>query len=273
MALGDYNNNNNNSDKSYSPTVYGPVYSNPASELDATRLSVSYWKTTMKISIAAKIDEAQYDNDNAISIYINHTKALILASILRELLVNPEKYQNGHCRGVESPQGIITVSDGSDFGKPGHPCIVIRKITDDGVVTACSAYEFKRDWFHSIDDYDQNEKNKYTVNTEEFADIEINEFINCLEDYARAMNMTTAFSVAHSLQYCGLNNIINNQYKIAGKLGVDLTNGKYGSGRRSGGYFNNNGGNQSNVASGYHNTNVSTNNSDTDVTLDDLANM
>ena len=263
MALGDNNyssNYDNNKKEPFHPTVYGPMFTNAESEFGATRLSIRYWKNTMRIAILDRInDDGAYDDKNAIAIYLNHVKARMLAGIIKEAIANPEIVTNGFSRGVTSNQGIITISDGSEFDLPGHFVLVIRKVLEDGSIQACNVYEFKRDYYFSVDNFNDKDM-KYTSVTEPYQLLEAEIFASCLEEYAKAMTMATAFTVYDTMAYqCDM--IKTNQAKIAGKLGVNIYNPVDNSTRRS--YFN------AATSAESHESH----NSGTGITLDDLKDM
>lgn len=260
MSLGnDYNNDKKST--IYDPTIYSPYRMNNAeSTVDKTCMTFTYWKNTLRITIAPKKetgnDETSFDLENGISIYLSHTKARILADVMRKFLADPEKYDNS---GVPSGQGIITISRGKEFNSPS-PLMIIRKIDETGNVVSSFAYEFKSNYFFSVLNYTENAD--FGRDFESYNNLEIEQMITLLEQYYTAMTCATAYTVLDQGKFeAARNNRRINQ--IMDKLGISSD---YNSGSRSGGrsynsssYFANGGKNQSDKTSGY-----------TQATLDDI---
>lgn len=239
MALGQTYNNNEK--EMYRPTVYGYSMSNTAdTAIDTTNLSFSMWKSTLKIAIAPKVnggnsDYTEWDRKNAAVIYLNHTKAYMMAQIIRGFMKDPTKYDNS---GVFAGQGLLTISTGKEFSKDGNPCLIIRKILEDGKVDSSYAYQFKQDYHTYIESYNEKDST-YNSNIEKFKLIELEEVIKQLESYAEAMTGSLAFSVVDNLSFT--NNMFNNHLaKIAEGVGVQLRTGS-DRGYNNKSYFANNG--------------------------------
>lgn len=224
MALGQTYNNNEK--EMYRPTVYGYSMSNTSeTAIDTTNLSFSMWKSTLKIAIAPKVkggngDFTEWDRKNAAVIYLNHTKAYMMAQIIKGFIEDPKKYNN--C-GVFAGQGLLTITDGKEYSKDGSPCLVIRKVLEDGKVDSSYAYQIKQDYHAYIESFD--EKNStFNQNTEKFKEIELTEIIAQLESYAQAMTGSVAFTVVDNLAFT--HNMFNNSLgKIAEGVGVQLHTG------------------------------------------------
>jgi hypothetical protein len=232
MALGQ--NYDNNEKDIYRPSVYGYTMKNPESEIDPSRLSVTMWKDTMKIAIAPKIESdndefARYDAKAAALIYLNHSKARIMAEVLKSFIQDPKKYSN--C-GVRAGSGILTVSTGEEFDKKSS-CIIIRTVNKEGQVESSYAYEFKHKYHHSVKGF--NEKTgEFERDYEPFETLEILEFITQLEEYYKAMTGCVAFSVIDSMSW-QQNRLNENLAKIASGVGVQLNSGQKAS--RGNSYF------------------------------------
>lgn len=261
MSLG--SNYNNNSQKDYyNPTVYSAYRMNNAESLvDKTCLTFGYWKSVLRISISPKKDtgndDVSFDMDNGISIYLNHTKARILAERIRAFLQNPEANDN---TGVPSGQGLITISRGKEYNST-HPLLIIRKIDqENGNVISSFAYEFKgSDYYYAISNY--VEGGSFDKVSDEFANLEIEQLITILEEYYKAMTSAVAYSVIDQMKYSETR-VMNRLNKIAEKLGVELSSGgKNGGGNYSStSYFNRQSSSQSS----------GNNNGYTQATLDDI---
>lgn len=237
MALGQTYNNNEEKEI-YRPTIYGYSMSNTESKIDVTNLSFSMWKGTIKIAIAPKIETSKDENPNwdrkaAACIYLNHSKARIMAEVLKGFLKDPETF-NQH--GVWAGQGLLTVSSGEEF-ENGSPCLVIRKIGESGQVESSYAYEFKRGYHCSIQNFDEK-TGDFESDYDSYQSLEINQIITMLENYYNAMTGATAFSIIDNMSYSQhrLNESLN---KIAGGVGVELYKQKASGGSS---YFANKGG-------------------------------
>ena len=224
MALGQTYNNNEK--EMYRPTVYGYSMSNTSDEaIDTTNLSFSMWKSTLKIAIAPKVnggnaDFTEWDRKNAAVIYLNHSKAYMMAQIIRGFMENPKEYNN--C-GVSAGQGLLTISTGKEYSKTETPCLIIRKVLEDGKVDSSYAYQFKQDYHSYINNFDEK-SGKFNVNTDKFKSLELLEVVEQLESYSEAMTGSLAFSVVDNLAFT--HNMFNNHLaKIAEGVGVQLRSG------------------------------------------------
>lgn len=216
-------------------TVYGYSFTNLAEGCN-TNLSLSMWASTIKLAISDPVttgDKITYDRDNAQAIYLNHTKAKILAELLKEVITtNPKNYN----RGIQSSQNIIIVSSGELINMPGNPCVIIESVSPQGQVESSKYYVFKNNYNFIIDNFDAKTC-KFDKDYEFCKNVEIEELILALEEYARAMTGAIAFTVANQMKY-NINRILGNQNKIATKLGVDLGEKPVYNGSRSS-FFNN----------------------------------
>lgn len=220
MALGDTYNNNEK--KNYSPSVSsGYKFSNPESNIDKTSLSFSYWKKLLKISIAPKKetegDIISFDYENAGTVYLSHNKAFILYKEVVDFL---DKYIKGEAPnnvGVASgKEGLIYICDGKEFNAEG-PCLVIRKIDENGHCISTYVYEFRREVHSSVVNY--SEKNAKFESTT-YPLLEIEQFANILKSYNDSMTMAIAYSIQETQKY-DLSRV-NTKLKIIGeKLGIE----------------------------------------------------
>lgn len=223
MALGRTNNNNK---QQYQPSVYSSYrFSNIESEVDKTRLSITFWNNYMKLIIAPQKDtgndEVVFDDENSLAIYLTHTKARLFAEIIANFIKDPASYNS--C-GVPSGEGLLTISDGSEFGVDS-PCIVLRKIDGDGAVTASIAYQFKTGYHYTIRNYQVVDGvSQFEKNTEEHDQIELQQLQYALMSYAEAMTGAIAYTVIDQMKYD--NSRMNTKLEsIASALGVSFANG------------------------------------------------
>lgn len=245
MALGSTYNNNK---QQYSPTVYSNYkMSNTKSEIDKTSISFTFWNNSLKISIApmkATTDNSiSFDFENAVAIYLNHTKARMLAHEIEMFMTDPKKYNSS---GVPSGQGLITISNGSEFGVKGA-CLVIRKINAEGQVESSYAYQFKNEYYYSVRNY-QEKDSKFDQCYEDYVSLEIEQLLTLLKTYYEAMSSAMAYSVVDSMKFD--HSRINTKLElIANKLGIQMGKGGNG-GQRQESYFNRAAGSSSNTGSG-----------------------
>lgn len=252
MSLGStYNNNQNNNRNTPEVTIYSNYRMNNAeSQIDATCLAPRFWKSNLCLSIYPRKntgnDEVAFDMDNGITIYLSHTKARILANELRLFMKDPVNY-NGS--GTSSGSSAVTISNGIEYGK-NTPVLTIRKVNENGDVTASFAYEFKTNYYYAIRNYDgKNFDSAY----DEYRNLEIEQLITLLDEYVKASTNAIAFTVMDQRKY-SVARIDNKIDAIAQSLGVELPKGgntQKNYNNRS--YFNNNSNNNS--SSGYPSSN------------------
>ena len=219
--LGETYNQNESKKQQYSPTVYSPYrMSNVEDSIDRSCINFTYWNNTLKISIAPKKpsnnDEVSFDYENAIAIYLNHTKARILHDEICKFQEDPEKYNSS---GIPSGQGLITISNGKEFGI-ACPCIVIRKVDESGMPTSSYAYQIKNNYYYSIRNYDEK-KGTFDKVTSDYANIELEQIKTLLMEYYKAMTGAIAYSVLDQNKY-DTSRMSTKIDQIASKLGVQF---------------------------------------------------
>ena len=235
MALGDTNNNNNR-DSYYDPEVYSQYsMSNKDGVVDPSRLSISFWKSLMKISIIPMLSnptqEHVWDTDNQISAYINHTKARELCIGIDRVLDN-EKYPDVHSWGVPSSvDGIISFSDGKEVGLD-TPCLIIRKIDQEtGREISGYVYEFHYGHHYAVVNFDPKNGEYDKVHLDS---IEVEQFKDLLKSYYGAMTNTVAYSVVANPQFKRISYKID---KIGEAVGIQDSKTNY-SNKGGTSYFN-----------------------------------
>lgn len=248
MSLGDYNNNKFQNNGPNLPTVYSAYRMNNAeSEVDKTCLTFTYWNSFLRVSISPKKetgnDSVQFDMKNGITINLSHTKARILADVLKKFKEDPEKYNNS---GVPSGSALITISNGKEYNSK-FPCIVIRKIDETGTIQSTYIYQMKGDYFFSVINF--KEDGSYDRDMESYNTLELDQMITILESYYEAMTGATAYSVLHESRYENYHRA-NDLKAIADKLGVELRSATSSRNTyNSKSYFNNNSGGSSSSSS------------------------
>ena len=262
MSLGNtYDNNKRNADV-FNPTIYSQYkFNNAEGEVDKTCISFHYWNSMLKISISPKKDvpssdgQPVFDYENGISIYLNHTKARILAEEVKHFIADPVTYDN--C-GVSSGQGLITISRGTEFHS-SSPLIIIRKVENDGSVLSSFAYQTKTDFHFSIRGY--SEDGSFVKVSDEYNNLELLQLVTVLEEFYKASTCAVAFTVMDQLKW-EHNRQREWRNSVSAKLGLDTPGGGGSRNFSSSSYFNNSSGNK--PSSSINNTNY------TRTTLDEM---
>ena len=231
MAFGNYSNNSAKKQGPFDPTVYSPYkFNNARSAVDQTRLSIQFWNNSMRIMISPKAadspeDQPTFDDKNSISIYLNHTKARMLSYVIRGFIEDPAKFDN--C-GVTAGTSLLTISTGKEFNSK-FPLIIIRKVSEDGSVSASFAYEIKGDFHRIIRGFDQSNGH---FDEQFYPNLELEQLITCLEEFYKAESRAIAYSVVDQMKFD--NYRVNTRLsRIGEKLGVDMGMGQGGSGSSS----------------------------------------
>lgn len=228
MSLGNGGNNNfttnssaDNNKRDNSPQVYCPIlFKNPDAPSDPSELGFAYWKNLLKISISPKLDfkegdkYVQYDHTNNAAIYINAMKAKIFAKEIREMLANP-----GQLNSVSVPSGstgLITFSNGVEYGLDNY-VLVIRKLDENGKVNTSYSYNFQgKNYYTAIRNFDEvtlsYDKKYYEL-------LEIEWFIELLEEFSKAQNYAVAYTVVDAMKY-DVTRLTNRVESIMEKLGI-----------------------------------------------------
>jgi hypothetical protein len=228
MALGQgLFNRNGNSNQKKTINVYSNyrmTNSKDVSNYGGSSIGFVFWQGTLKIGIAplkmvSGQDYPMPDRDREVSAYLKHTKARILAKEIRRFL-NGELTSVGITTGANT---FITVSDGSDFNLE-QPVICIRKLNKDlsaleeEILFICrndlhfSVHNFDKATFDGDKDFDT------------YKNMDLEDFVLVLEEYARSMTNATAYSVHETAQY--VNSNMNASIEaIAEKLGVNSNAG------------------------------------------------
>lgn len=215
MAFKSYNNN----DKNPVITTYSGIsFSNPESNIGQTKISISYFNKIMKIAIAARNNNgsnnefATYNNDNAVVVYVSNIKARILYLLIEKLKKDPDT----HNVCVELKNGLIKISDGTEYGSTS-PCISISYAGEDGSISEI-VYQTKAGYHNGASNYSDG-----TYQTETFDDIELDTFAMTLDEYYKASSYAIAASVWEANMY-RRDYEINLIKSIAEKCGVEFGN-------------------------------------------------
>jgi hypothetical protein len=206
MALGDggnFSSNKDNNNRNYDPTVYVPVrFRNPDAKTDPSELGFSYWSNMLKITISPKLENTQseypqYDHNsqNNASILINPIKAKIFHDDIINMIENGGHNSVGVVSGAS---GIITFSDGKEFGVDGY-MLVIRKLDESGNTISSYSYQFnKPEYYFSVIDFDE-QSHDYTRAPHD--KVEVDFLLNTLEQFYLSQNYAMAYSVVNNVKY------------------------------------------------------------------------
>ena len=232
MAMGSYNSNANNNKKNYSPSIRSNYsMSNTEAKIEKTGLSISYWNSMMKISIPVleqRGDRFEYNEDKGIAIYLTHTKARMLAYEIEQFLKDKNAYNNA---GVNSSDGLISISNGKELGLTS-PCLIIRKINpDNGQIVSSIAYEFKTNYHYAIRNFNEEDS---SYDNAYYEDLELLQLKDNLEQYYISMTNAMAYSVIDCSKY-DMSRLNTKLDSICENLGIEYKRG----GKSSGSFFSN----------------------------------
>lgn len=236
MALGDsYNGNTDNNKKEFkSPEVYSGFNTSNENGIDPSALSYSFWKGFLKISIAPLLknptDKQKWDHKNAATVYLTHTHARILSRAANSVLAK-EKFNGGV---IAQGTNLIVLSDGKEVGSKG-PCLIIRCVQQNGEITGTYVYEFNRTNFGVSNFKADNSE----FDRDFYENIEIDEFIEILDQFATQMSKATAYTVIEEMKYdtSRMNTKIG---LIAEALGVEFIGSNKSNKSRGQSYFDSN---------------------------------
>lgn len=214
---------------------YRMINSKDIKTFGGSSIGFTFWQGTLKIGIAplkmvSGQDYPMPDRDREVSAYLKHTKARILAREIRRFLAG-ELTSVGITTGANT---FLTVTDGSDFGLE-QPVICIRKLNKDlsaleeEIIFICrtdlhfSVHNFDKEAFDGEKDFDS------------YKNMDLEDFVLVLEEYAKSMTNAYAYSVHETAQYAGSNTNATIE-AIAEKLGVNSNSGSsFNSNSNSGG--------------------------------------
>jgi hypothetical protein len=272
MAYGNTYNNNQNNNRTQNGNYYSYYKMNNAeSPIDPTCISFTFWGQQLVIGIFPKKENQDgtigFDTNNGIKIFLNHSKARILAQEFRNFLRDPDTYNGVGVQSGVNNKNLITISKGDEYGSDS-PMIVIRHLDENGRATSSYGYQVRKNFHSSIRNYFGDDGNDCVKITDEYNNLDIEEMITLLEEYYKAMTLAQAAAVVESNRF-NHSSINNKLIAIAQKLGVETPGGSSNNGiaNRTVG-----GGTASNAPSSYNNSNSSygSNPSYRAATLDDF---
>ena len=231
MAFNTYNNNQDRPNSN----VYTPIiFSNPDSNLQQTRFSITYFNKVMQISIAPKDATPSaangyptFNNTAAIKVYISYYQAKMLSEELKLMFHSDKTDMNNVC--LETKNGLLKISNGKEYNSPS-PVIAILYMATGGTVISEALYQCKQTY-----EIPYNYKDG-SYSTHKYPSLEIDTFIMTLEEYYKAASYAIASSVSESSMYHNkaVYDIIRS---IAGKVGAN-TSTSYSKAPNQGSYNN-----------------------------------
>lgn len=221
MALGgNYNSQNNGNNGPNNPTYYSRLriknYDNQ------TMLSFNYWKGTLKIMITEPSDNNNGNNgrpNELASIYMSPTKARILAEGVARIIASKEDKVYGVDTGTGNVKGFIAIGRSK-----GDPFLFIGKVNADGKYELNQTFNFNTNGNFL---FDVKDLAHIKFQKEVMENIELQEFMDLLNDYARAASGAIAASV-HDINFYENNRFTNLVRGIANKVGAGHSNGNGG---------------------------------------------
>lgn len=230
-SYNDYNNNkkSNNYDNNgkYHPTVYSPYKMSNVGGVDPSVITFDYWRHFLRVSIALcnNANEVinsnysvrpQYDFKKACHIYLNLNNARIFYNEIKKYMENPDAYTNA---GVPSGSGIITISNGAEFGADAT-CITIRLVGEDGKVSTSYVYQMKKDYFYSVRNYSAD-TGYFEKIVSDYNLMEVEQICDILKTYIESMTFATAYTVVDAMKY-DTSRTNTKLDTIASKLGISF---------------------------------------------------
>ena len=243
MALGSYgtsssnnkfNNNNNSNDRTYYSRLNFRNYSSDTNSF-TLNFSVQFTIGLMKIKVDEREGEGNYKELE--TIFLSPTKAYMLAEELKKFKT---EYLASDKKGTTKMYGINggmkeVISFLGVFAKDESVIIRIGKFkADTGEVT--SQVDFTMSNTSTADEW-ENPDNFGQLTLVQYPLAEIDQLIIACEEFARAMNGATAYSVLDLGRY-DINRFSGRFDQIFDKLGIERYSG--GSGNNGGGYRSSN---------------------------------
>jgi len=182
MSLNDAGNYNNNKDRDYRVTVYSSnTFSNVDSTIEKSKLTYTFWKGLLKISIAPMIpsndDSVNFDYKKESSIYLSPMLASMGYKKFKEFMENPDKFES---RSIPTRSGaLIKLCKGEQYGIKGH-VLVIEKIGEDRSIIGGHLYEFNTDKYYGIDNINEDD---FSFDKSYYKDLEIDFLLLTLKSF------------------------------------------------------------------------------------------
>lgn len=233
MALGsNYQNNNQNQNSMWEPSYYSRLrIKNPEQNL---ALTFTFWKGTLKVSIIESGSSQEGRNNELAYIHLSPTKARILVEGVKRIATNAEgKEIYGVDTGTGETRGFIAI--GRDMGKP---FLFIAKVNASGNYESSQRFDFNNNYNYLLDVHDLS---SLKCQKEYMNNVELDQFCNILEDYARFASGAIGASFYDIGRYenAKLSNMVRSIGIKTGALDASKYGGNGGGGRSNNSFFNN----------------------------------
>lgn len=216
MSLGDAKGRGNgNSNKLFENTYYSRVgFKDYDRKL---KLGFQFKSGMLVVDISKEKDGFEFES--LVNIFITPTKAKILSSIFKQFENDIENgtFIPGKGYGINAGMGEIVSVLILGISEDGKKMITIGKVNGDGKFTEKVDYIFNTD-FH----YGLKWANIDSMNCEKMYDndVEYNQFVDTINQFALASNGAYAYSVADLTRY-DTRSILNKMNPIYDKLGIE----------------------------------------------------
>lgn len=232
MALGsNYQNNNQNQNSMWEPSYYSRLrIKNPEQNL---ALTFTFWKGTLKVSITETGSSQEGRNNELAYIHLSPTKARILSEGVKRISANAESKEiYGVDTGTGETRGFIAI--GRDMGKP---FLFIAKVNASGNYESSQRFDFNNNYNYLLDVHDLS---SLKCQKEYMNNVELDQFCNILEDYARFASgaMGASFYDIGRYENAKLSNMVRSIGIKTGALDANKYGGN-GGGRSNSSFFNN----------------------------------
>lgn len=227
MAIGDINyNNNNKNGEEYRATLYSVnSFTNTTSELQKSKLSYSYWKGMLKISIANMIesedDSENWDYKKESAIYLSPVLAYQTYLQVKAYLNNKDKIS----KSVKTKKlGVIKIADASEYDSEGT-VLVIEKFGEDRKVKGGGVFHFNNDKYYGLDNLNEEE---FTFDKSYFEELEIDFLLVTLREFWKSSTGAQAYFMIDYGRF-DTNRTMGRINAISNALGIE-NKGKYNKG-------------------------------------------
>lgn len=222
MAIGE--NSSNNSNKVYENTYYSRLRFK--AEDGKLSINFSFRSGLLVIDLCALQDGFKYEPIQ--TIYLSPTKARLLADEIEKFKVYlaSDNVEPNIAYGVNAGMGEKISYIGFHTNTLKEIFITIGKINGDtGSIIGCDTIKLNKDYHFSLEWNDISSMDLMKVYNN---DIELEQFIDMLRDFARSMNGAMGYGVADITRY-DLNRILRKMDPIYDKLGIERRNSNNGS--------------------------------------------
>lgn len=242
MAIGDNGNStNNNTNKLYESTYYSRL----RIKNDKLALSVSFRSGLLILEISELKEGFKYEPIE--TIYLSPTKALLLAEEIKKFkeYLSSGDIVLGKAFGVNAGMNDKVSFIGLHANENKVPMITIGKFDSTGQITEQATINLNVDYHYALE---WNDINTMDVNKCYYDNVELDQLVALLEDFARHMSGALAYSVADVTRF-DYNRLLKKMDPIFDKLGIERKSGNNGSFSRSSNSFLDNAGRTSNHTS------------------------